>query len=106
MPVPCGWARRILENLSRRHKDVVHMLVVASVHCEDRDVGAVFEDVLVEIGTKEVEYSVVVVVDGCNKVVLVCGRIFYNGFIEAEIVTHVDGLGLHSALAQVAFCKI
>ena len=59
------------------------MLVVAGIHCEDGDVCAVLEQVLVEVCSEEVEDAVVVVVDCGDKVALVCGGVFDDGFIIA-----------------------
>ena len=59
------------------------MLVVAGIHREDGDVRAVFEQVLVEVCTEEVEDAVIVVVHRGDEVALVCGRVFDDGFVEA-----------------------
>ena len=55
------------------------MLVVAGIHREDGDVRAVFEQVLVEVCTEEVEDALVVVVHRGDEIVLVCGRVFHDG---------------------------
>ena len=69
--------------LSRCHKDIVDMLVVAGIHREDGDVCVVLEQVLVEVRSEEVKDAVVVVVDCGDEVALVCGRVFDDGFIIA-----------------------
>lgn len=69
--------------LSRCHKDIVDVLVVAGIHSQNGDVRAVLEQVLVEVCSEEVEDTVVVVVNRCDEVALVCSRIFDDGFIEA-----------------------
>ena len=69
--------------LSRRHKDIVDVLVVAGVHREDGDVRAVFKQVLVKVCSEEVEDAVVVVVHRGDEVTLMGSSVFYDGFVEA-----------------------
>jgi len=73
----------VCPGLSRCHKDIVDVLVVAGIHCEDGDVCAVLEQVLVEVCSEEVKDAVVVVVDRGDEVALVCGRVFDDGLIIA-----------------------
>jgi len=73
----------VCPGLSRCHKDIVDVLVVAGIHREDGDVCAVFEQVLVEVCSEEVKDAVVVVVDRGDEVALVCGRVFDDGLIIA-----------------------
>ena len=69
--------------LSRCHKDIVDVLVVAGIHREDGDVCAVFKQVLVEVCSEEIEDTMVMVIDGGDKIALVRCGIFNDGFIKA-----------------------